>query len=191
MIQDNRTSIARSDAPAEPLLFDCPRHASLRLTPNACAGMWDKARSLPDRSLDRVMACRGCPIGAGHAGKPVRASKPALARAGRLCPRCGKSATKFVFGRICISCYNREAEFVKGANARGTKPRKTKLRPFYGKLIEQGIKVRAIHLARVASGLEVALTFLPRVDPTTFLVADARAHLLAECATRSYDGRRT
>ena len=85
--------------------FDCP---ALRATLSAanCADNWKHRRCL---------ACNGCPIGAEHAGEnpapPVRARLP--------CVRCGRSDLRLLSRCLCISCYNREREAVKGRNAKG------------------------------------------------------------------------
>lgn len=40
------------------------------------------------------------------------------------CTKCNNTAFKLVFGRLCVSCYNRLIEALKGANARGQEPKK-------------------------------------------------------------------
>ncbi|BCP56239.1 hypothetical protein K32_48560 [Kaistia sp. 32K] len=97
--------------------FRCDRRkASLQVT--ACAGMWVEAngKAAPER-LDQ---CRNCPLGAKHAGVGEISLSPL--RGMSICARCEQGATRLVRKHLCISCYNREREFLKGRNARGSAP---------------------------------------------------------------------
>lgn len=71
-------------------------------------------------SDERYWLCRGCPVGAQHAGVGDATLSPLYATA--VCARCGCGATRLVGGHLCISCKNREYEYVKGRNARGNVP---------------------------------------------------------------------
>ncbi len=77
-------------AALDALLFDCPRHmtrgrggdlqdAPLRITPTGCARAWSLARrcSTGDDVWLRLGACRGCAIGAQHAGQGPPEPPPA------------------------------------------------------------------------------------------------------------------
>ena len=92
------------------------------LTVSACAGMWRKENHERNKSHPK---CMRCPIGAVHAGEgdanlsPVRGTNP--------CARCGMPATRLVSKHLCVSCQNREYEWIKGANAKGRPP--VKMRP--------------------------------------------------------------
>ncbi|HET8550929.1 MAG TPA: hypothetical protein VFM97_00450 [Gammaproteobacteria bacterium] len=101
-------------------LFTCPRHAgNLRLMPSSCAAMWNKAqRAEPD---DRLFPCRGCEIGARHAGHAPEDAHGRLP-AESICARCHRSPRRFIDGRICVSCYNRGREWKLGRNAKGRPP---------------------------------------------------------------------
>lgn len=106
-------------------VFDCePQEAAL--TRRGCASRWDRAQAARKRrgedseAHDALGACRTCPIGALHAGKDPTISSPDYGS--DQCPRCGFGTTRMVGNRICVSCYNRETEFLKGRNARGNKP---------------------------------------------------------------------
>lgn len=78
-------------------------------------------------------ACVLCPIGAAHAGK--RQPPHRSAARGRFCVRClrtaadlrqheGSGRLRLVGGLICVSCYNRQAEMLRGRNAKGGRPKK-------------------------------------------------------------------
>ncbi len=108
----------------KPSTFACPNHSGgLTLTPSACAGMWQRARQLRHESYNPVEACCGCRIGAGHAGFEDAPEERKTGLIDHICTRCHRPATRFVYGRICISCYNRGREVIKGRNARGTAPK--------------------------------------------------------------------
>jgi hypothetical protein len=62
--------------------------------------------------------CRGCAIGAHHAGEPD-ANLSDIHNV-KVCSRCRHEVRRLIFGNLCVSCRNREYEFVRGYNARGT-----------------------------------------------------------------------
>ncbi|HEX7641969.1 MAG TPA: hypothetical protein VF472_07105 [Burkholderiaceae bacterium] len=115
--------------------FICKRYGTM--SPEACARNY---RSAPDAIRSgRLEACLGCAIGHGHAGGrehvvaapaagAVTRSKPACLR----CRRSGRESASRLIGRmrlirqhtICVSCYNREREVLRGRNAKGAPPRK-------------------------------------------------------------------
>lgn len=88
------------------------------------------------------MACVGCPTGRQHAQAfspdgatpdPKRVASRWEARALVACVRCGRDGTTAgtrLVGRfrlvrshtLCVSCYNREREFLHGKNAKGAPP---------------------------------------------------------------------
>jgi hypothetical protein len=60
-------------------------------------------------------------------------------RGRKLCARCRREAPRLIWGNICVSCRNREYEFVRGYNARGTPLTKLKaLEPRQVRYIEGG-----------------------------------------------------
>jgi hypothetical protein len=96
--------------------FACTRlHATLPVS--ACAAMWRQAN---EKACDRHITCRGCPLGAGHAGIPNASLSPIFGVL--VCGRCHAGATRLVCGSLCVSCKNREYEIVRGRNARGQYP---------------------------------------------------------------------
>jgi hypothetical protein len=108
--------------------FRCEAYRAT-LTMGGCAGRWREAQTATGERADRVSACRGCPIGAAHAGfAPVHYS----AWFGEaICPRCGKGTTRMIGNRRCVSCYNRQRELAAGTNARGNAPVKLMERPLH------------------------------------------------------------
>lgn len=99
--------------------FRCgPLRASMSM--QGCASRWREAQLASGEAADRLVSCRGCAIGAAHAGfQPVRYSPHYGAS---ICPRCGKGTTRMIGGRVCVSCYNRAREMRAGKNARGNRP---------------------------------------------------------------------
>ena len=115
--------------------FTCARYGTM--SPEACARNY---RSAPDTVRSgRLEACLGCAIGHRHAGSqeqcvptPTSATglraKPACLR----CRRSGREHASRLIGRmrlirehtVCVSCYNREREVLRGKNAKGAPPRK-------------------------------------------------------------------
>jgi hypothetical protein len=107
------------DGAAAPM-FDCRPYRAKLLT-TACAKRWRQAQKAKGYAAEAVECCRGCSIGAAHAGEAV--VRYSTLYDSTICPRCGRgSARRLVGGRRCIGCYNREREFVRGRNGKGSKP---------------------------------------------------------------------
>jgi len=90
-------------------VFDC---AALKatLSPKSCAERWAKAE--PGSS------CHGCAIGAQHAGQTPAPPPPVR----QPCVRCGSTAHRLIGRAICICCFNRQREVIRGRNAKGSFP---------------------------------------------------------------------
>ena len=104
-----------------PEMFRCQTWRANLAVPS-CAARWRKAQKA--RGEDAVIEwrlCASCPIGAAHAGEP---QMPRAANFGtNVCCRCRRGTLRRMIGqRHCISCWNREAEWRKGRNARGNAP---------------------------------------------------------------------
>lgn len=84
-----------------------------------CARRWQEARRRRD---DRLVLCRQCPVGALHSQQACFSSAVARVNHAVLCLRCGRLATRLIKGELCPSCSNREAEWRRGTNGRGSKP---------------------------------------------------------------------
>src|SRR5258708_8637238 len=95
------------------------------LSVSACAARYQNSKSRPNPELDPFALCRGCPIGAAHAGEtPIARHSPHCAEfldADR-CARCWKRTLRRLIRGLCISCYNRGREFLAGRNSKGTRP---------------------------------------------------------------------
>lgn len=119
--------------------FTCERlYASLTVT--SCAERW---REAANPHADRYSACRACPVGAAHSGVANASVSPL--RGSLVCSRCGGGQMRLIRGNLCVSCYNREREVIKGKNARGMVPTKlAKLDPRTICYASNG----AVHVAR-------------------------------------------
>ena len=100
--------------------FTCPNHiGELRITATTCASMWLRARREAKESWHRLAPCVGCQIGAANAGASAPA-RPSPTVSGPSCVRCGQGGRRLVLGKsLCVSCFNRQAEYRAGRNARG------------------------------------------------------------------------
>jgi len=98
--------------------FVCPRHAgALLIAPAACARMY--ARGKKAAPWDAAHLCRGCEIGARHAGEPCAGSPT---RGDMTCVRCGRASFRLIGACLCPSCYNRQRELVTGRYRRLAPP---------------------------------------------------------------------
>lgn len=103
--------------PGRPM-FRCSR-MSATLQVSSCVGMWREANAgtgVPERGAQ----CRGCPVGAVHAGE-VDPTGHRL-RGMPVCSRCHRTDLRLIGGNVCVGCKNREYEWVKGKNAKGKFP---------------------------------------------------------------------
>ena len=103
--------------------FTCTRYRC-DISPASCAARFTGAQSLTDKAGmgHPAYECKHCPIGAQHAG--VQSLKP---RRRAECVRCRQWSSKLVRGLLCVSCFNRQQEVLKGQDRRGHPPKVTAL----------------------------------------------------------------
>lgn len=65
------------------------------------------ARSQRKGAPDRLANCKGCPLGAEHAGEPLVLSSPLYER--RICSRCHRPSDRLINDEHCPSCYTAPA----------------------------------------------------------------------------------
>lgn len=93
--------------------FYCARLVAT-ISVDQCSAMWRQAN---ERNRENRRQCRGCMVGAAHAGQP-EANLCDIHNV-KICGRCRREATRLIWGHLCVSCQNRQYEFVRGRNARG------------------------------------------------------------------------
>jgi hypothetical protein len=137
--------------------FACSRYGTMSV---ASCGKNYAAAPLASKT-GRLEACVGCPVGLAHSGSLLTSLVPSVAppvpESGLYCVRCrrsGRDQDSRLVGRmrlvrghsICVSCFNREREVLKGANAKGAKPKKWK-HLFYariGLVSDKGFRVEQL-----------------------------------------------
>jgi hypothetical protein len=124
-------------------LFRCERQRST-MTRSGCTRMWLSAQAERPHPWEARHKCATCPIGAGHAGQTMSSVAEAVAALRLICPRCNRPSDRQIKGLICVGCYNRQLEAIKGVNGKGGKPR-LKLRSERVIVIENGTARLAQH----------------------------------------------
>jgi hypothetical protein len=162
--------------------FCCKRYGTMSIA-SCTRNFTDAPRAV---KAGRLEGCIGCQLGARHAGQPA-ATDPAGQEMTyrRVCVRCrrnGRESTSRLIGRmrlvrghtICVSCYNREREFLHGANAKGATPKKwAGLHAAYGAWLCDKTVVRDRLPTPVADNIEVALTLVRRPRASAVMWAPA------------------
>ncbi len=140
-------------------MFECKLYRA-RLMTVACARRWRQAQTARGYAAEQTSLCRGCAIGAAHAGEKI--VRYSTLYDSPICSRCGRgSARRLVGGRRCISCFNREREFLKGANRKGTKP--VRAIPLHRRTVRYSIEggdVQELTLPHSRDLLELMMTVL-------------------------------
>lgn len=156
------------------------------LSPASCAQRFLAAQHLTDQAGGGHAAylCKRCEIGGCHADakgfRPKRKSE---------CVRCQQWSSKLVRGLLCVSCYNRQQEALKGADRRGHPP-KTVIRfwdhdparepgripAVYAFAVEiEGVGVREFIAVRPREALEQASRLYFKGEPLHMAVLNAAA----------------
>jgi hypothetical protein len=109
-------------------MFGCtPLRATM--SQRGCGARWRDAQDATGYDAERLNVCRGCSIGAAHAGEQhVHHSNLYGAS---ICPACRKGAMRIIHNRTCVNCYNRRREMRAGKNGRGNAPIELLRRPLH------------------------------------------------------------
>ncbi|UIS74683.1 hypothetical protein [Morganella phage Mecenats66] len=99
-------------------VFFCQR-LNATLSPESCSRMFCQAKGI-DQPETSIAACKGCPIGAEHSGS--RVVTEVIPK--NICIRCFKASSRIVKSMLCVSCANRQYEYLKGRNSQGNFPAK-------------------------------------------------------------------
>jgi hypothetical protein len=127
----------------------------MTLSTSSCAKLWEAAQRQRPKPWESSAACRTCPVGAQHAGRPLPV--PAAEQLRLICPRCRRQAARLINGRLCVSCMNREYEALKGRNAKGGRPRLCDVLHVEHIAVVEGAEVRQVRHENVVSPVEVLL----------------------------------
>lgn len=126
-----------------------------KLPVTECATMWRKANRGTPEQREMRSACKNCPIGANHAGESASSISPL--RNTKICGRCQRPSRRLVSKHLCVSCYNRQAEWLKGKNAKGCIPsRMVPLEPRLIEILHAG-EPREIYLPLSANDSEITI----------------------------------
>jgi len=107
-------------------MFACAPYRAT-LSQGGCANRWREAQDATGHRADSLASCRGCAIGAAHAGEEHVAYSPLYGVS--ICPACRRGAMRMIHNKLCVSCYNRRREMRTGKNARGNTPVELMERP--------------------------------------------------------------
>ena len=147
------------ELPEKPL-FKCERR-SATIQPGTCASMWREANG--KHPPERCLACKNCRIGAHHAGEgDVSLSQ---FRGATICGRCHRIGMRLVAGHLCVSCWNREREYLIGRNRRGIPPA---THPELHRISVSGVVIgevkvwQLVHAVSVLEGIVAVLRDCPK-----------------------------
>lgn len=128
-------------------IFRCIRLRA-NLSPACCGRNFSEAAT---------MACVGCDVGKRHAAEHSLDMKRHVtgrtsrwdSRPAGVCVRCNRHTLRLVRSHtVCVSCYNRENEVRRGANAKGALPIKwSGLRPALMSIVEKDGTLRVVALS--------------------------------------------
>lgn len=152
--------------------FSCERLRA-KFPIESCAQMWRQANHEKNESR---LACKCCPIGAAHAGE-TSASLSRLKNT-LICARCHRRANRLVKKHLCVSCINREYEWLKGRNAKGMPP--VKLKPLDARTLYymQGDEMRTLYLPLSVDTEELIVSALrDSLNKVRFVLAGMRLWL--------------
>lgn len=174
-------------------MFRCDRQ-SMSLTRGGCARLWNSAQAdTPDQGEGR-WHCRACPIGAAHAGvsdpQGAADAEAAAIELEDLCPRCYRTGNRLIGDHLCVSCYNRAREIVRGRNCKGNPPKvvQARLRPVAVLVADAGAAhaTRPTEFRAVTGAAEAMLTAAKAAGgkPLVFSRPTGLPHLVHDAAVK-------
>ena len=149
-------------------LFTCERQ-SMRLTARGCSRLWLSAQEKDNqpKPWEGRAACVTCPIGAMNSGQQISPVAESVALLQKICARCLRQGDRIIQGRLCVSCYNRQAEADKGSNAKGGKPRLCARLREYEVAVARGDEIEIVHRGRVTGATEIIMCLARRAEVAT------------------------
>lgn len=146
--------------------FYCEKQSATLSIPS-CVAMYQAAKKDGKGYFGSRVKCKGCDVGACHAGDVSSAKKTNPLYKASHCPRChNKHATRMVKG-LCISCLNRQYEMEKGKNAKGAAPVKLReLHAFFVNFYAEELGACKKWVQKTTSRIE-AIFHILRNQPST------------------------
>lgn len=150
--------------------FRCDK-LSATLSVSNCATMWRQANHA---NLERMSRCKTCMVGAVHAGETAASMSPFMGRC--VCARCHNTAPRLIGKHLCVSCYNRQREYMIGKNSKGSAP--TKMRPLARRTVRYfaADEPRTLTMDHTADTAELMVAVLRDCKKSVIFSFNAVAH---------------
>lgn len=154
-------------------MFHCERRA-LDLSVQSCIADFNRVEKLGAMPWRSDWHCKGCELGAVHAGRDVAVVQTAtiLAGARQVCARCHRPDERFIGNRLCRTCDARDRELIRGRNGKGAFPAvlaaRWHLHPVALRLVQTGQTKFWLVVDRASDVLDAIITLVRREQVTTF-----------------------
>jgi hypothetical protein len=156
-------------------MFRCARLRAT-ISDRACGTNFLRSQKLRPDQITSTHLCRECPIGAHTAGVPL------VRRSGLhgvdLCPRCRRHSERIINGTRCVSCANREYEWVRGYGGKHTPVRMAPLLPRRVRIVINGVATE-LRAERTRDASEMVLAVLRVAEGRAMFCRPRRGAALA------------
>lgn len=98
-----------------------------------------------------------------------------------ICGRCEQGATRLIHGHLCVSCYNREREYLKGRNAKGNAPKYHPTLYAISLRYRAGSQVKTRTMQHVTCAAELVIAALRDEPKQVTFAALVRRPVLPQC----------
>jgi hypothetical protein len=157
-----------------PPMMRCERR-QMSLTIPGCVRLFESAERDPPQPYEGRFACHKCPIGAAHLGRTITAAEQAADDWSSICPRCLRSASRFIQASMCVSCYNRHREGKIGRNRKGSRPQIIARLHLERLAVIEGGELRTIAFPDVVHATEAMVRSAKAAKDVLIIGAPARA----------------
>lgn len=155
---------------------------SMTLSTAGCSKLWLSAEENRPKEWEGRFACLACPIGARNSGRAVIQTAGAVEMIRMMCPRCFRPAQRLVQDYLCISCYNRHCEVLRGRNAKGNRPQLADMLRSEIIVVAEGIVERTVRRDMVTGPAEIIIAAAKKTSST---MAFGRRRVAWAAMTRS------
>lgn len=103
------------------LYFECPNKKTLILSTQSCGQFYlsAQAQSRDVEAGHELFDCINCPLGRTHADCDDKLMRQPR---NRTCTRCGRGDLRLIGRTLCVGCFNRSREVLRGKNSKGSYP---------------------------------------------------------------------